>query len=653
MDLSQLKTQVMTMFMMNPKKDGSQTDTVYTMVYTMIMMNLMEYVFKHLPVVAAWLQVQATAYLDSKRKQLNVSLTLPTKQDAKEELSSIQLSRTYGDKVPANTNTEKVDAVLEYICNLDNAKHVRIDTRCSINNAEEIQVTPLIMAKVSEPKAASSTDESGSIQILLYSKYLRISELRTWVDEVHANYMTEKANKLGNRIYYFNEMPIEPMQNTDPVTKKPVYRLETAPKQLVFTMNEFRTGKSFNNVYGDHVVDLKERLDLFVNHPEWYLERGIPHSIGIMLHGVPGAGKTSTIKAIANDTKRHIFNLSLRAFTTQRQLTNLFYNETVSVLDPALGTQQTFKIPLNRRVYVIEDIDCLTDVVLDRAFKEQSAPKKKVKKTIKDGKEIIEEEEEEHAKPAGSGGNDSITLSFLLNLLDGVLETPGRILVITSNYPERLDRALIRPGRIDVRIEFTNASRTFIRDTINKFYTVSIPLEKIPDSIDARLTPAEVMESLCANFKNYNAAIDHMVARVARNSRKPSLEPVKVKPIQQVAEESNILTMIDKYDITAHQFALEKKMFTALDDLKDAGTEAKVYEVDKQDKVVLKDHDGSIIDTEGLSTEEILAKMRSIAQERSANLVAPFHTAHTTNIFDLPPGGLSAASGDDGDLASF
>ncbi len=641
------------MFMMNPKKDGSQTDTVYTMVYTMIMMNLMEYVFKHLPVVAAWLQVQATAYLDSKRKQLNVSLTLPTKQDAKEELSSIQLSRTYGDKVPANTNTEKVDAVLEYICNLDNAKHVRIDTRCSINNAEEIQVTPLIMAKVSEPKAASSTDESGSIQILLYSKYLRISELRTWVDEVHANYMTEKANKLGNRIYYFNEMPIEPMQNTDPVTKKPVYRLETAPKQLVFTMNEFRTGKSFNNVYGDHVVDLKERLDLFVNHPEWYLERGIPHSIGIMLHGVPGAGKTSTIKAIANDTKRHIFNLSLRAFTTQRQLTNLFYNETVSVLDPALGTQQTFKIPLNRRVYVIEDIDCLTDVVLDRAFKEQSAPKKKVKKTIKDGKEIIEEEEEEHAKPAGSGGNDSITLSFLLNLLDGVLETPGRILVITSNYPERLDRALIRPGRIDVRIEFTNASRTFIRDTINKFYTVSIPLEKIPDSIDARLTPAEVMESLCANFKNYNAAIDHMVARVARNSRKPSLEPVKVKPIQQVAEESNILTMIDKYDITAHQFALEKKMFTALDDLKDAGTEAKVYEVDKQDKVVLKDHDGSIIDTEGLSTEEILAKMRSIAQERSANLVAPFHTAHTTNIFDLPPGGLSAASGDDGDLASF
>ena len=98
------------------------------------------------------------------------------------------------------------------------------------------------------------------------------------------------------------------------------------------------------NVYGSHVDELKERLDLFIHHPDWYMERGIPHSLGIMFHGVPGAGKTSTIKAIAKDTHRHIFNLSLRPYTSQRQLTNLFFNETVIVYGHD-GNKQTLKIP--------------------------------------------------------------------------------------------------------------------------------------------------------------------------------------------------------------------------------------------------------------------------------------------------------------------
>jgi chaperone BCS1 len=192
---------------------------------------------------------------------------------------------------------------------------------------------------------------------------------------------------------------------SDKANPKKTYRWESMPKMLTFTMHEFKTSKSFSNVYGHHVDELKERLDLFLNHPEWYMEHGIPHTLGIMLHGVPGAGKTSTIKALIKDSHRHPFNIRLREFTTQRQLMNLFFNETV-VVQGADGNKQTLKIPLNRRIYILEDIDCLTDVVLDRELRE--AEKQTEKQTEKDSSKEDK-------------GGDAITLSFLLNLIDGVL----------------------------------------------------------------------------------------------------------------------------------------------------------------------------------------------------------------------------------------
>jgi hypothetical protein len=285
------------------------------------------------------------------------------------------------------------------------------------------------------------------------------------------------------------------------------------PKMLTFTMNEFKTSKSFSNVYGDHVNELKERLDLFTNHPEWYLDRGIPHSLGILLHGIPGAGKTSTIKAIAKDTHRHIFNLSLRPFTTQRQLNNLFYNETV-LIQTYDGGKQTLKIPLNKRVYVIEDIDCLTDVVIDRRLKPTQAPQE----------------------------GDAVTLSFLLNLLDGVLETPGRIVVITSNFPEKLDAALVRPGRIDVKLEFKDASRQFIHDMVCKFYNKEESLSFIPADLADTFTPAEVMESMCIHFKDSRAAIAHLESRVG--SKRESKEALTVGTLLQITDavEATVLT---------------------------------------------------------------------------------------------------------------
>ena len=492
--MSHLKTQIMTMFMMKSaggSTGGGQGD-IYTIVYSMLLMNFVEWLFRTAPGFFAAVQAMAIAYWKPKKDSW-LPLQDKTRKE-KELLNSISMMRVFTtdaekqDKV-TNPYVEKVDAVIDFLCSLDNAKHVKMDTRYTLNSTEEIDLTPLLKARVKE---TAGSDEDSTLEIVVYSSVLKVSEIRNWIDTVHANYVFEKNNKLGNRTYYFNEVPVEPVSQVEIGTNgetKQSYRWDTMPKQLLFHMNEFNTSKSFANVYGHHVDELKERLDLFIQHPEWYMERGIPHSLGILLHGVPGAGKTSTIKAIAKDTHRHIFNLSLRPYTSQRQLTHLFFNETVVVVG-ADGAKQTLKIPLNRRVYVIEDIDCLTDVVLDRTIRGASAG----------------------AMQAPEG--DAVTLSFLLNLLDGVLETPGRILVITSNFPDKLDRALVRPGRIDVTIEFRNTTRTFILDMVNKFYSVEYGLEDIPETLEGIFTPAEVMESLCTHFKDPDAALGHMVAKI-------------------------------------------------------------------------------------------------------------------------------------------
>jgi SpoVK/Ycf46/Vps4 family AAA+-type ATPase len=108
---------------------------------------------------------------------------------------------------------------------------------------------------------------------------------------------------------------------------------------------------------------------------------------------------------------------------------------------------------------------------------------------------------------------DPIDLSFLLNLLDGTLESSGRIMVFTSNFPERFDRALIRPGRIDMIVHFKKCSRTVLKEMIEGFYDitdgVSHPLFDDP-AMDEKWSPAEVNQILFRNFESPQQAMDEL-----------------------------------------------------------------------------------------------------------------------------------------------
>ena len=162
-------------------------------------------------------------------------------------------------------------------------------------------------------------------------------------------------------------------------------------------------------------------MEFFLTRKDWYEDKGIPYTLGFMFHGEPGCGKTSTIKAIANVGKRHIINIHLSEIKSKEQLNHLFFNDEINVWDN--GKTERYTIPVNERMYVIEDIDAMGDIVLKRDFKKPEIHKKEIK--MDEFGNIIQEPEQ-----------NPIDLSFLLNLLDGTLESEGRIIAITTNYPD-------------------------------------------------------------------------------------------------------------------------------------------------------------------------------------------------------------------------
>ena len=172
--------------------------------------------------------------------------------------------------------------------------------------------------------------------------------------------------------------------------------------------------------------------------------------------GIPGTGKTSLIKALAHYTGRHIVNINLSHISTNGDLRKIFFNKMYQIT----GVNSHFmRLEFDQVIFVLEDVDAgAKKVVMDRSLlaAEEEAARAALSlmpKAEKPADQMAARLARSSGGSSSMAGVDQLNLSGLLNVLDGVVETPGRMVIMTSNHPEILDPALIRPGRIDKILE--------------------------------------------------------------------------------------------------------------------------------------------------------------------------------------------------------
>ncbi|XP_061345616.1 AAA-ATPase At5g17760-like [Gastrolobium bilobum] len=305
-----------------------------------------------------------------------------------------------------------------------------------------------------ESEKNNSPDDYGSISIRSVKRYFELSfnkKHKEMVLESYLPFILEKAKE---------------MRDEERVLK--IHTLNTS--------NYGYSGVKWDSVNLEHPStfetlamesELKnaviEDLNRFVKRRDFYKKVGRAWKRGYLLYGPPGTGKSSLIAAMANHLKFDIFDLQLGNIRKDSDLRKLL-----------LATA-------NRSILVIEDIDCSVDLPERRHG---------------DGREQADGQDK------AIDGWKQLTLSGLLNFIDGLWSSCGeeRIIVFTTNHKERLDPALLRPGRMDMHIHMSYCTYQGFKLLASNYLEISSDhrlFGEIEGLIEeTRITPAQVAEEL-------------------------------------------------------------------------------------------------------------------------------------------------------------
>ncbi|KAF3593093.1 hypothetical protein DY000_02025757 [Brassica cretica] len=215
--------------------------------------------------------------------------------------------------------------------------------------------------------------------------------------------------------------------------------------------------------------EIKNDLVKFSKSKDYYKKIGKAWKRGYLLFGPPGTGKSTMIAAMANFLEYDVYDLELTTVMDNTQLRSLLIETS------------------NKSIIVIEDIDCSLNLTGQR---------KKKKEEEEDG-------DEKKMKCEGEKKESKVTLSGLLNFIDGLWSACGgeRIIVFTTNFVDKLDPALIRKGRMDKHIEMSYCGFEAFKVLAKNYLDVEESelfdeVKRLLEVEGIKMTPADVGENL-------------------------------------------------------------------------------------------------------------------------------------------------------------
>ena len=444
--------------------------------------------------------------------------------------SSIYSLKEFADS--SNIYDEHGDSYTRYPTGRSN----REPTKCFkdilvVNQPTQFDLTENIFCKVSfsterldsKSKRMNTTNDVEMIKLEIFSYKRTVVEIQEFLDDITYDYMTEIQNTRMNKRFIYTLVGSAKRGDDDYCNDK----------FEMWEECEFVSSRKFDNLFFEEKDKLLSKLNFFVDNKDWYDKEGHPHTWGLGLSGPPGTGKTSIIKCIANMLNRHLIIIPLNKIKTQREFSQYYFETRYN------RNNEPNSINFDNKIIVFEDIDCMTDIVKSRSNKKTNITsndqllRQLVQTVNKQSKrananQVLDTEnnnqddlsqieiDTEYCLLDTTPKHDKITLSFLLNIIDGLRETPGRILIITSNNYEELDKALIRPGRIDHTLKMGNASLVTLSKMFLHYYHK--PLEdyfnesnkKLKELlVDYVLSPADIV-----NIRLHSGSPEQFVANM-------------------------------------------------------------------------------------------------------------------------------------------
>ncbi|KAF3562044.1 hypothetical protein DY000_02018720 [Brassica cretica] len=256
--------------------------------------------------------------------------------------------------------------------------------------------------------------------------------------------------------------------------------------------------------------DVIADLDRFIRRKDFYKRVGKAWKRGYLLYGPPGTGKSSLVAAMANYLKFDVYDLQLASVMRDSDLRRLL-----------LATR-------NRSILVIEDIDCAVDL-----------PNR------------VEQQQPGEGKNRGES-QGPLTLSGLLNFIDGLWSSCGdeRIIIFTTNHKDRLDQALLRPGRMDMHIYMGHCTFQGFKTLASNYLCLNdttLPHRLYPEIERLMegdvITPAQVAEELMKS-EDADMALEGLVS---------VLEKMRFK-----ADESSQVIMKEEGRLEMDEMALKR-----------------------------------------------------------------------------------------------
>lgn len=349
-----------------------------------------------------------------------------------------------------------------------------------LNQPSDLQLTDDgIYAHVKVEESGHDDDSSKSSKSITTKTYvitLRSSRVTCdgivkWIDAITTEYKEARAKRLASDRYFVR------------------FRgFDSELGSVKWDSDVLASDPSFDSLFFEGKDEFMATVNRFLEERKFYESVGKPWQLGINLSGPPGCGKTSFIRVLAAVLNRNVKDISF-----SKMKTNKDFEEAIRCVE-----YNGMSLASDRTIIVAEDIDCSNlDVIRARKSAKEDIDMQQVEQGDLDA-DGSDDDDESSKKGSNEVGalvsamkemsridkacvvasekamkikEDLLDLSTILNVMDGVTSADGRIIVFTSNHPEKVDPALLRPGRIDLDVRLGPLPIELVFDMAKHWYT--------------------------------------------------------------------------------------------------------------------------------------------------------------------------------------